>query len=295
MSQVLVTGGCGFIGTHLVKRLLEDGHSVTVIDKQSPLWIHPDVRYITERIGSSTCNDVMLYNYLEDMDVVYHLAAEPRIQTTLDNPSRAFIDNCFATQQILEAARHVNTPRLVFSSTSSVYGHISEGHQSVEWDDREYLNPYALSKGVCEDWCKLYHELYDVNVVTLRYFNVYGNDQDDSQVVGNFLSQAKLNKSLTVNGDGLQARDFTYVDDIISGTIKAGTVTNNNMLGQVINLGTGMSYTIKELAGAISGNITYGPALKGETKYTLSNSSRAKSWLKWKPTVDILSWIQGQL
>ena len=119
MKHTLVTGGCGFIGTHLVQQLVNEGCEVTVIDRRHPAERIPGVHYITERIGGSTCNDVMLFNYMGGMDIVYHLAAEPRIQSTIDNPSRAFYDNCLATQQVLEAARHVETPRVVFSSTSS--------------------------------------------------------------------------------------------------------------------------------------------------------------------------------
>ena len=297
MSRVLVTGGCGFIGTHLVRRLLLEGCDVTVLDKRRPMSVLEGVNYITERIGSSTVNDVMLFDYLKDMDVVYHLAAEPRIQTTIDNPGLAFYDNSLATLQLLEAARHVNVPRIVFASTSSVYGPTLPGHRSVEWDEREYLNPYAVSKGTCEDWCMLYYMLYDVNVVTLRYFNVYGADQDDSQAVGKFLKLAKMGRSLTVNGDGLQTRDFTHVDDIVEGTILAGTNTENhpNIFGQIINLGSGVSYSIKELALAISGKVTYGPALKGEVNCTLASNKRAKTWLNWKPTVDVLEWVKTQL
>ena len=300
MHRVVVTGGCGYIGTELVLEL-NDYCNVTVIDKRAPKKPVKGVRYITERIGDSTCNDTMLFNYLENADAVYHLAAEPRIQATLDRPSLAFYDNCLATQHILDAVRHLQTPRLVFSSTSSVYGNVGgtkAGYKSIESDKRQYLNPYALSKGTSEDWCYMYSQMYGVDVVVLRYFNVYGGEDDVTSpyamVVGKFLQQAKMGKALTVNGDGSQTRDFTFISDIIAGTVSAGDIDNKDALGEVINLGTGTSHSIKQVAQAISGKIMYGPAVSGEAMHTRADNRKAFDLLGWEPTVDILDWIPMQ-
>ena len=298
MSNVVVTGGCGYIGTELVLEL-RDNHDVTVIDKTDPANPIDGVQYIKERLGGSHCNDTMLYGYLEGAETIYHLAAEPRIQATIDTPSNAFYNNCLATQHILDAVRYLETPRLVFSSTSSVYGNITEvGYRSMESDKRQYLNPYALSKGTSEDWCYLYSQMYGVDVVVLRYFNVYGGEDDTTSpyamVVGKFLNQAKMNKSLTVNGDGSQTRDFTFISDIIAGTVSAGDINNKEVAGEVINLGTGTSYSVKQLARAISGKIMYCPPALGEAMHTRADNTKAFNLLGWEPTVDILEWVKMQ-
>ena len=297
MHKVVVTGGCGYIGTELVLEL-NDYCNVTVIDKRAPKKPVKGVRYIKENIGGSHCNDTMLYGYFQDADTVYHLAAEPRIQATIDMPSKAFYSNCLATQHVLDAVRHLETPRLVFSSTSSVYGAIKKDRQCSEDDGRQYLNPYALSKGTSEDWCYMYSQMYGVDVVVLRYFNVYGGSEDATSsyamVVGKFLNQAKLGKALTVNGDGKQTRDFTFISDIIAGTVSAGNIANKEAAGEVINLGTGTSYSIKQLAQAISNNIIYGPAVSGEAMHTRADNRKAFDLLGWEPTVDILDWIPMQ-
>lgn len=297
--NVVVTGGCGYIGTELVLEL-NDNCNVTVIDRCAPKTPIPGVKYVREEIGGSHCNDTMLFGYLEGADVIYHLAADPRIQATLDTPSKAFYSNCLATHHILDAVRHLSTPRLVFSSTSSVYGNITKsGYRSVETDQRQYLNPYALSKGTSEDWCYMYSQLYGVDVVVLRYFNVYGGDEDVTSpyamVVGKFLNQAKMGKSLTVNGNGSQTRDFTFISDIIAGTVSAGDIDNKDASGEVINIGSGTSYTIKELAETVSGNITYGPPARGEAMHTQADNRKAYELLGWEPTVDILEWVKHEI
>jgi UDP-glucose 4-epimerase len=298
MQDVVVTGGCGYIGTELVLEL-NDYCNVTVIDKRAPKKPIKGVRYIREEIGGSHCNDTMLFGFLEGADTVYHLAADPRIQATIDMPSKAFYSNCLATHHVLDAVKHLNTPRLIFSSTSSVYGNITEaGYRSTESDTRQYLNPYALSKGTSEDWCYLYSQMYGVNIVVLRYFNVYGGEEDVSNpyamVVGKFLDQFKLGKALTVNGDGSQTRDFTFISDIIAGTVSAGNVDNEDAVGEVINLGTGTSYSIKQLAQAISGKVIYGPAIPGEAMHTRADNRKAFELLGWEPTVDILEWVKHE-
>jgi UDP-glucose 4-epimerase len=244
-NRALVTGGAGFIGTHLVDRLIKDCE-VTVYDDFSA----GDSRHVHEE-ASVVRADVRDGNQLTDAvteaDVVFHEAAQVSVQQSVSDPEGSHEVNIDPMLTILEAARHADT-RVVLASSAAIYGQpaylpIDETHP------KEPTSPYGLEKLTADHYCRLYHELYDVETVALRYFNAYGPRQqggDYSGVISIFRDQALADDDITVEGDGEQTRDFVHVDDIVQANILAAT--NDDAVGEAFNVGTGNSISIRELA-----------------------------------------------
>lgn len=247
-NRALVTGGAGFIGSHLVDRLIENCE-VTVYDDFSA----GDSRHVHEE-ASVVRADVRSGNQLTDAvaeaDVVFHEAAQVSVQQSVSDPKGSHEVNVEPTLTILEAARDTDT-RVVLASSAAIYGHprylpVDEEHP------KEPTSPYGLEKLTVDHYCRLYHELYDVETVALRYFNAYGPRQQGgnySGVISIFRDQALADDDITVEGDGEQTRDFVHVDDIVQANILAAT--NDDAVGEAFNVGTGNSITIRELAETI--------------------------------------------
>lgn len=276
--KCLVTGGAGFIGSHLVDRLVEDGHDVEVYDclttgKRENL--NPKARFY-----SCACQEVP---WVHTFDVIFHLAAEARIQPSFKNPYRAHAANVDGTFRMLNMAKFKKDTRFVYAGSSTAY-------------DDTYLNPYAFTKKVGEDYCTLYNRIYELPVAIARFFNVYGPRQieegDYSTVVGIFERQKREGKPLTVTGDGEQRRDFTHVDDIVNGLI---AMSKNDWNAEVFNLGTGVNYSIKEVAEMFDHPIEYIPARAGEAKVTKANISMSKEMLDWKPERNLKEYVNALL
>lgn len=247
-NRALVTGGAGFIGSHLVDRLITDCE-VTVYDDFSA----GDSRHVHEEasvVHADVRNGNQLTDAVTEADVVFHEAAQVSVQQSVSDPKGSHEVNVEPTLTILEAARDANT-RLVLASSAAIYGHpeylpIDENHP------KEPTSPYGLEKLTADHYCRLYHELYDVETVALRYFNAYGPRQqggDYSGVISIFRDQALADDDITVEGDGEQTRDFVHVDDIVQANILAAT--NDDAVGEAFNIGTGNSITIRELAEII--------------------------------------------
>ena len=292
----LVTGGAGFIGSNLVDYLIEQGHEVICVDNESAEC--NDKFYWNDKacniIGDITDYD-FIKNCFKDVDYVFHLAAESRLQPAIKNPIEAVYKNCVGTTTILQCAREAGVKRFEYSSTSSGYGFNPSPNVETQPDD--CLNPYSASKVAAEKFCKMYSDLYGLETVVLRYFNVFGERSPTrgqyAPVIGIFDRQKNNNEPLTIVGDGTQRRDFIYVGDVAKANLIAAEATlDKKYFGQVFNIGSGINYSVQEIADAISDNQTYIPKRDGEMETTWSNIEKASEILSWKPEVDVLEWIK---
>jgi UDP-glucose 4-epimerase len=291
----LVTGGAGFIGSNLVKRLLDLGHNIIVLDNESSKYINTpvwDERAFNCKLDITNYeNTKMIY---KGVDYVFHLAAEVRIQESIENPIRTFEKNVLGTISVLQASKEAGVKRIVLSSTSAVYG--KNQLPNIEDQIEDPLNPYSVSKLAAEKICKMYYDLYNLETISLRYFNVYGNNQpqkgDYAPVVGIFKRQKDNNELLTIVGDGDQRRDFIHVDDVVSANILAATKNiDKEFLGTAFNIGTNKNNSINEIAKMFNHKTINLPNRPGESKITLADNSKAKNILGWSPTVNIEDWI----
>ncbi len=285
--KILVTGGAGFIGSHLVDRLVKDGHQVTIIDNLSTGFkknINPQAKFVLADIK----NLAKIKKHFQGQDHVFHVAAIPRIQPSIKDPLLTNENNIKGTLNVLLASKKAQVKKVIYSASSSCYG---TNKPPLKEDDKpDCLNPYAISKYIGEIYCKLFSQLYGLDTISLRYFNVYGsrmdNEGDYATVIAIFLRQKAKGEPLTIVGDGRQKRDFTYVDDVIEANIKAMKY-GGKFNGKVINIGTGQNYNINQLAKIISGKNVHIPARPGEAKSTLADNSKAWQILKWKPKISL--------
>ena len=293
----LVTGGSGFIGSNLVDYLLSKGHQVVCIDNESAEC--NDKFYWNDKawnINADITDYKVMRNAFTNVDYVFHLAAEARLQPAIKNPIEAVYKNCVGTTTVLQCAREAGVKRVVYSSTSSGYGNNSSPNIETQPDD--CLNPYSASKVAAEKFCKMYSDLYGLETVVLRYFNVFGERSPTrgqyAPVIGIFQRQRDAGEPLTIVGDGTQRRDFIYVGDVARANELAALMPGvKDHLGQVFNVGSGVNYSVQEIADAISDNQTYIPKREGEMETTWSNIEKVNKVIGWKPKVDVLEWIKG--
>ena len=299
MSKVLVTGGCGFIGSNLVDKLVELYDDVWVIDNLSSesnekFYYNKKAEYFHDDI----CDYENTYNLYSGVDIVFHLAAESRIQPTLENPILAAKSNTVGTCTVLQCAKEAGVKRVIYSSTSASYGLLNKIPLEEDMPD-DCLTPYAVTKVAGEKLCKMYTDLFDLETVTFRYFNVYGERQpvmgQYAPVIGIFIKQKNSNEKLTIVGDGLQTRDFTHVADIVRANILAADLTNKEPVGEVINLGTGTNNSILEIAKMVSEEYAFIPTRSGESQDTLADIDKAKQLLDWVPTITVEDWIKANI
>lgn len=295
--RYLVTGGAGFIGSTLVDRLIADGHDVTVIDNESAdsgekFYWNPQARNYKYDVRDY----VMVRKLYEGQDAVFHLAAESRIQPTIEDPLKAFENNMIGTATVLECARSCRVKRVVYSSTSAAYGLVNTP-PLIETMPTDCLNPYSVSKVAGEEMCKMYARLYGMETVALRYFNVYGERQplhgQYAPVIGIFLRQRVAGEPMTIVGDGCQRRDFTNVLDVVEANLMAANMTKNLEYewGQVYNIGTGTNHSINEIASLMGGETITIPPRLAESKFSLADISKAKAELGWTPKISLEQWI----
>ena len=293
----LVTGGAGFIGSNLVDYLLSKGHQVVCIDNESAEC--NDKFYWNDKawnINADITDYKVMRNAFTNVDCVFHLAAEARLQPAIKNPIEAVYKNCVGTTTVLQCAREAGVKRVVYSSTSSGYGNNSSPNIETQPDD--CLNPYSASKVAAEKFCKMYSDLYGLETVVLRYFNVFGERSPTrgqyAPVIGIFQRQRDAGEPLTIVGDGTQRRDFIYVGDVARANELAALMPGvKDHLGQVFNVGSGVNYSVQEIADAISDNQSYIPKRDGEMETTWSNIDKVNKVIGWKPEVDVLEWIKG--
>ena len=292
----IVTGGAGFIGSHIVDRLVEFGHEVIVIDNESAtvhdhFYYNDKAAYYKIDVGDYTG----IRPLFEGVDYVFHLAAESRIQPTIDNPLLCLLTNAYGTAAVLQSAREAGCKKVMYSSTSSVYG-LKNKPPLKEDMPEDCLNPYSVTKHTGEKLCKIYTELFGLKTVTFRYFNVYGPREPlkgpYAPVVGLFLRQKRAGEPLTIVGDGFQRRDFTHVKDVVDANILAMSYEGNGLL---FNVGTGCNHSVLELAKMISDTIRFIPPRQGEARETLANIDNIKFAFDWHPSKKIEDYIQEQL
>ena len=297
MTSSLVTGGAGFIGSNLVDYLLDRGHQVVCVDNESA---ECNDKFYWNPKAINVKGDVTDYKFMKNVftgvEYVFHLAAEARLQPAIKNPIEAVYKNCVGTTTVLQCAREVGVKRLVYSSTSSGYGFNPSPNIETQPDD--CLNPYSASKVAAEKFCKMYSDLYGLETVVLRYFNVFGERSPTrgqyAPVIGIFQRQKDAGEPLTIVGDGTQRRDFIYVGDVARANELAALMPGvKDHLGQVFNVGSGINYSVQEIADAISDNQTYIPKRDGEMETTWSNIDKVNKVIGWKPEVDVLEWIKG--
>jgi UDP-glucose 4-epimerase len=295
--KFLVTGGCGFIGTHLTRKLVELGHKVSVIDNLSTKkFTITDVEFVVGVDYHIT--DIRYYDKIlplfKGIDGVFHLAAEARIQASIDNPKHAVDANILGTTHVLEACRIQKVKRIINSSTSAIYG-LTDQFPTHESTEPGCLNPYASTKLAAEIMTQCYFKTYNLESYNLRYFNVFGEGSPVtgpySLVIGIFLDQLARGESLTVVDKGESLRDFVYVGDVVDANIKAMTQTGTAQ-SEILNIGSGTNVSILEIAKAMSDNIVFVSSRPGECKQTLADISKAKEFLDWGPTTKLLDWLQ---
>mgnify|MGYP003120352996 FL=1 len=303
MKKVLVTGGAGFIGSHIVDRLLEEGSHVIVVDNESTdshetfNWNNDAENYLVDINDYETLNPLM-----KDVDEVFHLAAEARIQPAIQNPILAVTTNVVGTCNVLQSARENSVKRVVYSSTSSAYGF--NDIPSVETMKKDCLNPYSGSKTAGEELCQMYYNLFGLETVTFRYFNVYGERQPTrgqyAPVIGLFQRQVNDSEPMTIVGDGMQRRDFTHVSDVVEANIKAMRTENKDALGEIFNIGTETNYNIHDLVEMLTPHdpvegvdYVHIPERVGEVKESLSDCTKAKKLLEWEAKIKLGDWVHA--
>lgn len=295
--RCLVTGGCGFIGSHLVDELVRGEHTVVVIDNLSA-ESNEEFYYNPSHLVHYHHFDIMDYEKIlplfHGIDVVFHLAAESRIQPVINNPRLAASVNVLGTCNVLEAARINGVKRVIYSSTSAAYG-LKNTPPLREDMETDCLNSYSVSKKAGEDFCKLYHRMWGMETVIFRYFNVFGERQPTkgqyAPVVGLFMKQKMSGQRMTIVGDGEQRRDFTYVKDVVSANLLAAKSSDLKIFGQIFNVGTGTNVSVNGIADLIGGDRIHIPERLGEARETLADNSKIIKTLGWQPTMWIGDWI----
>lgn len=282
--QILVTGGAGFIGTNLIKRLLSEGHRVVSLDNYSTGLKENEiqqkgVQYFDVDLTQTVNYDFFMYK----PDVIFHLAAIARIQPSFEQPVYTHHSNVTATLNILEWARGLECP-VVFAGSSSSNGD-------------KFANPYTLSKSMSEQLVELYNKVYDLPTAICRFYNVYGPHQLTEgkycTLIGIFETLYKEGRPLTITGDGEQRRDFTHVDDIVDGLIRCGE-SIQDVSGELFELGRGKNYSVNEIARAFGENYpaVYIDGKKGEMRETLCEDENANELLGWNPSLDVIDFIK---
>lgn len=311
---IVVFGGAGFIGSHIVDELMVQGSHVTVVDNLSEGKIDNIRTWMANPRFEFIKGDIRDYDIVRracDMKFgVFHLAACSRIQPSITDPLMAFSQNYMGTANVLQAAKEGGVSRVVYSASSSAYGRRNDAACSpstvTEYDGdmpvetvyppsgliesmpTECLNPYSLSKKGGEELCELYQKFYGLSTCSLRYFNVYGPRHQETggyaTVIAIFRRQKRYGQDLTIVGDGEQRRDFTFVGDVVRANMMA--LYNREAVG-VFNIGSGKNYSINELAAMVGGKTVNIPPRLGEANVTLANYGRAKRELGWEPSVQL--------
>lgn len=286
--NVLVTGGAGFIGANLIKRLIGDGHQVVSLDNYTTGTEKNNIEDENVKYFYTDIRDVLDFNGFSEkpFDIVYHLAAVPRIQPSFEYPEATFEVNVNGTLNLLSWLRTQNIP-IVYAGSSSSNGDI-------------FKNPYTFSKFQGEEIVRLYHKIYKVPMGICRFYNVYGPHQvtegEYCTVMGIFETQFNEGKELTITGDGEQRRDFTHVFDIVDGFVRCGDLLlegRDNVNGETFELGRGENHSINVIAQSFDTGYTYIPERPGEMRETLCTDTKARDLLGWEPTIDVLDYIEG--
>lgn len=292
-KKIVVTGGAGFLGHHLVRALLDRGADVHVIDifvgGKKKERIHSRAKY--HKVDITRLAPLM--RVMKGAQYVFHLAALPRVQFSIDYPERATKANINGTTNVLIAAHATRVRRVIYSASSSAYGDqpILPQHENMPVGPK---SPYALQKYVGELSCRVWHEVYGLETVSLRYFNIYGSNYDPNgpyaQALGKFLFQRSHGKPMTIFGDGSQTRDLVHVSDVVRANI-LGATSKKVGKGEIINIGSGKNISIKRLTELIGGPVVYLPR-RLEPHDTQADNTLAHHLLGWEPRIRLEDGIE---
>ena len=294
--KALVTGGAGFIGSHLADLLIELNFEVVVIDNLS-IGRRENIGHLVENskftfVQADICNFDVIEPIFKDADWVFHLAALADIVPSIENPTEYYKTNVNGTFNVLQACRKYQVKKIIYAGSSSCYG-IPDEYPTKEIAEIRPQYPYALTKNIGEQLVMHWCQLYNLPAISLRFFNVYGPRARTSgtygAVFGVFLAQKLANKPYTVVGDGNQTRDFTFVSDVVSAIVASA---ESDLSGEIINIGSNNTYSINRLVELLGGDITYIPKRPGEPDCTWADISKANKLLNWKPKVGLEAGVQ---
>lgn len=292
---VLVTGGAGFIGSHMVHALLNDGHTVRVLDNFTT-----GKRERVHRSAELIEADIRVPDSIEpafrSIDCVFHMAALPRVPLSIEKPLDTHMVNVVGTINVLLAAKRAGVRRVIFSGSSSVYGN-QVSLPLVETMTPDPQSPYALQKLTGEYYVRLFAKLYDMQTLTLRYFNVFGRDMATEgaylTVISAFLQARQAGLPLPIDGNGEQTRDFTHVHDVVNANLLAMTSTIAD--GRPINIGQGNAVSVNWIADRIGGPRVFRPSRRGDIRHTLADNRAAREFLRWAPRISTSQGLQELL
>lgn len=298
MSRVLVTGGAGFIGSNLTEALLQRGHLVRVLDdfstgKRENLIFEKEYHSLEVIEGDvrdfSTCRKAV-----KGVEYVFHQSALPSVQRSVEDPATSNAVNVGGTLNILLAARDGGVKRVIYAASSSVYGDTPTLPKHEEMPPNP-LSPYALQKYVGEKYCRLFCELYGLETISLRYFNIFGPKQDPnslySAVIPKFIDALLQGRSPIIFGDGEQSRDFTYIENVVQANLLA--MSAEHLHGEAVNIACGKRISLNQLLNVLKEILgsklspVYQEARKGDVKHSLADIRRAKEMIKYEPKVEI--------
>ena len=307
--KILITGGAGFIGSHLSERLLEEQNEIFIIDNFDPFYAksrklnnleislqNPNCRFLEGDLAQkSTYHDIP-----KDIDIVIHLAAKAGVRPSIENPESYISSNFVATQNLLEWMHKNSIKKLVFASSSSVYGNntlipFSENH-SVDHP----ISPYAFTKKACELMNYTYHHLYQLDIINLRFFTVFGERQRPDLAIHKFIKMIKNGETIDLYGDGETARDYTYVKDTVEGIVKSiNYLMANENVYEIINLGRGVPIKLNELVDTIFDilklpkKVRYLPIQAGDVDITFCDISKAQNILGYEAKTSLKEGIEN--
>lgn len=298
--KALVTGGCGFIGSHLVEQLVKEGNRVIIIDNLSTGRLlnieHFKKDFNLQFVEADIANYKDIERYFQGIDWVFHLAALADIIPSIKQPLKYHRSNIDGTINVLESARKNKVKRFIYASSSSCYG-IPDNYPTPESSDIRPQYPYAITKNMGEQYVMYWHQIYNLPVTSLRFFNVYGPRSRTSgtygAVFGVFLAQKLHNRPFTVVGDGTQTRDFTFVTDVVNACIM--TAKNDKTIGQIMNVGSGSTYSVNRLVELLRGEVTYIPKRPGEPDCTFADITKIKKVLSWEPKISFEEGVKVML
>jgi len=294
-EKVIVTGGAGFIGSHLVRQLVKENYEVIVIDN----LYSGKMENIPHGVGFHNADirkRESIEPFFKGAKYVFHLAAIPSVQFSMENPTETNDVNLNGTINVLTAAKNAGVKRVIYSASSAVYGD-AKNLPISESEPPKPKSPYALQKYASELYLKLFSEIYGLETVNLRYFNVYGDGQPSvgayASVIAKFLDLKKQNKKLTIVGDGKQTRDYVHVDDVARANIVAAK-SDRVGRGESVNIGSGKKYSVIEIAKIIGGDTEYLPP-RIEPKDSLADITLAKFLLDWQPHITLEKGLKNLL
>ncbi|UCG69076.1 MAG: SDR family oxidoreductase [Thermoplasmata archaeon] len=300
MVKILITGGAGFIGSHLAERLAQLDHEIVILDNLDPYYdIGIKKKNLEIILKNKNCSfikgDILDKEQLNkivlgDVKFIFHEAAQPGVRASVENPLKPNDVNVKGTLNVLEAARKGDVKRVISASSSSVYGKV----EYLPFDEKHPttpLSPYGVSKLVAEHYCRVYNDLYDIPTVSLRYFTVYGPRMRPDLAIPLFTRALLSGESPTIFGNGEQTRDLTYIEDIVSANLKL--LETEKADGEILNVGGGKRVTVNQLFEKLCQLVDvkidpiYIEEIKGDAKHTLASIDKARELLGYEPTTVI--------